>query len=88
MSIDPVAIVRLTGVSNGRCRRCGASVVWYQSATGTWLPFNGRPTVHNIHRDETSATRVLLGEIRKADLHWRTCPAMNALDHRTSRGSR
>jgi hypothetical protein len=86
VTIDPVAVVLVATFNRGHCRRCPASVVWYQTVGGSWLPFNGNPRVDRVRRDASLAGSPIVGEIARGDLHWRTCVG-HARD-RNRRGSR
>ena len=84
--IEPVAIVVVSTFNRGRCKRCGAPVVWYQTVGGSWLPFDGTPSPQHLRRDETLAEAPPVGEIPRSAIHWRTCSG-HAAD-RQRRGSR
>ena len=84
--IDPVAVVIVSTFRRSICKRCRASVVWYQTSGGSWLPFNGNPSAKRIRVDESRVERPTVGEIPRADLHWRTC--RGHVEDRHRRGSR
>jgi hypothetical protein len=80
MSIEAVATVLLDSYSRGRCRFCHRAVVWYRTAGGSWLPFDGRPIVRRIRQDLAVASAPSVGDIPRADLHWRSCPARDRVN--------
>ena len=75
MTIEACATVLIDSFSRGRCRHCRAGVVWYRTIGGSWLPFDGHPIVHDVRRDLTQASAPSIGDIARADLHWRSCPS-------------
>ena len=86
MTVEAVAVVLVSTFNRGRCKRCGVPVVWYQTLGGSWLPFDGTPSVQRLRRVEDVVERPMVGELPRASMHWRTC-AGHALD-RVRRGSR
>lgn len=86
MTVQPVAIVLVSTFRRGTCRRCHARVVWFRTAGGSWLPFDGEPRVERVRRDVELADAPMVGEVARAVLHWRTCPANQ--DRRDRAGSR
>lgn len=85
MSVEPVALVVVASFGRGTCRRCLARVVWYQTVGGSWLPFDGSPRVERLRREDSLVGSPMVGEIRRAALHWSKCDASNM---RSRRGSR
>jgi len=77
VTVEAVAIVLVASFGRGTCRRCLARVVWYQTVAGSWLPFNGSPRVDRLRRDESLAGAPTVGEVRRGDLHWRSCDGSN-----------
>jgi hypothetical protein len=74
MTIEAYATVLVDSFSRGRCRYCHVSVVWYRTAGGSWLPFDGpRPKLERIRQDLTQASAPAVGDIARRDLHWRNC---------------
>ena len=73
-TIDPVVTVRLEGGNEGRCRSCRAPIAWYVTIGNRAMPFDGKPVIQNVRRDDTLVGRPWVGEITRDAVHWRTCP--------------
>jgi hypothetical protein len=85
--IDPLILVRLSGRYGGRgkCRSCGANIVWYETLGGKKMPFNGSPRPLHLRRDESDPQRRWIGELPRVDVHWATCPQATSWRNRQAK---
>lgn len=70
MTIDAVVTVLVETHRHGRCRSCAASLTWYQTAAGRWMPFDGQgPQLINVRRDMTAAAHPWIGDAPRQTAH-------------------